>query len=197
MRTDDPTPMSHLEAKRRNTSFIWANIESRSCDRISRPRWRRLRQLDLRAIGMQSSHLPWLVTGREAGVQGHASIDEQCGADDIIRVVGRKPHGHRAMSSGSRRCDDLRAGTAGRISASRRKQREGESRPPTQARLRGRQQLRDPRRLHEQVIEAERPHSHSIVNCGASGFNTARDHRSFVHTVPCFTLENRPNDSAT
>ena len=31
---------------------------------------------------------------------------------------------------------------------------EGENRPPTQARLRGRQQLRDPRRLHEQVIEA-------------------------------------------
>jgi hypothetical protein len=36
----------------------------------------------------------------------------------------------------------------------RRKQREGENRPPTQARLRGRQRLRDPRRLHEQGIEA-------------------------------------------
>ncbi len=36
----------------------------------------------------------------------------------------------------------------------RRKQREGESRPPAQARLRGRQRLRDPRRLHEQVIDA-------------------------------------------
>jgi hypothetical protein len=36
----------------------------------------------------------------------------------------------------------------------RRKQREGENRPPTQARFRGRQRLRDPRRLHEQVTEA-------------------------------------------
>jgi hypothetical protein len=33
-----------------------------------------------------------------------------------------------------------------------RNRREGESRPPTQARLGGRQRLRDPGRLHEQVI---------------------------------------------
>ncbi|MCU1273120.1 MAG: hypothetical protein JWO48_551, partial [Bryobacterales bacterium] len=36
----------------------------------------------------------------------------------------------------------------------RRKEREGEDRPPAQARLRDGQRLRDPRRLHEQVIEA-------------------------------------------
>src|SRR5262249_30942544 len=36
----------------------------------------------------------------------------------------------------------------------RRKQREGESRPPAQARLRGRQRLRNLRQLHEQAIEA-------------------------------------------
>ena len=36
----------------------------------------------------------------------------------------------------------------------RRKQREGENRPPAQARLRGGKRLRDSRRPHEQVIEA-------------------------------------------
>src|SRR5207249_8566644 len=36
----------------------------------------------------------------------------------------------------------------------RRKEWEGESRPPAQARLRGRQRLRDPHRLQEQVVEA-------------------------------------------
>ena len=36
----------------------------------------------------------------------------------------------------------------------RRKQREGESRPPAQARLRGGQRLRDPCRLHEPVVDA-------------------------------------------
>src|SRR5439155_18113545 len=35
----------------------------------------------------------------------------------------------------------------------RRKEREGEDRPPAQATLRGGQRLRDPRRLHDQVIE--------------------------------------------
>src|ERR671918_1866996 len=36
----------------------------------------------------------------------------------------------------------------------RRNQRDGQSRPPAQARLGGRRRLRDARRLHKQVIEA-------------------------------------------